>query len=123
MRLAELQQEIDSLHAAFPTLNGSAMPVKRRGRPAKEAAETPSTRKGWSAAARQAVGERMKAYLAEAQGRHINVRGSARSSGIGIPVEKVAQAVGKRTMSAEGRVRIAAAQKKRWARAKRGKKR
>jgi hypothetical protein len=122
MRLVELQQEIDSLHAAFPTLNGMT-PVKRRGRPRKETAEISSKRKGWSAAARRAVGERMKAYWLKRKATASTSEAAPAAVESEAPAQQVAKPAAKRTLSAEGRARIAAAQKKRWAKAKRGKKR
>ena len=60
-RLAELREEMNAIHAAFPDL--------RRGRPAAKAdvaADVPTRRrrKGMSATARKAVSDRMKKYWA-----------------------------------------------------------
>jgi hypothetical protein len=106
LRLAELQQEMAAITAAFPQENG----VRKRGRPAK-ATGKPS-RKGWSDAARAAVGERMKAYWAKRK------PGAEQKAGAAEPATKPKN----RTMSAEGKARIAAAQKKRWAAVRKAKK-
>ena len=67
--VALLIAERDKLNSAIEALQGA---VKRRGRPPKSAipispAEppAPTKRKGMSAAARKAQGERMKAYWAK----------------------------------------------------------
>ena len=113
-RLTELQQEIASLHAAFPDLNGTAR-RRRPGRPAKQAAaEVPVPRKrtGMSAAAKKAVGERMKVYW---QKRKAAVAPQATASAAEAAAEKPeSKPTAERTLSAEGRAKISAAAKKRW---------
>ena len=114
-RLAELQQEIASLHAAFPDLNGAARSSKQRRAPKQSVAEVPlpRTRKGMSAAAKKAVGERMRAYWAKRKGTASapTVPAAANATTEHKPAAKPAA---KRTLSAEGRARISAAAKKRW---------
>jgi hypothetical protein len=106
VRLAELQQEISGLQAAFPELNGSSA-QKRRGRPAKKAAaEIPPPLK------RKEMSPVKKAVTA-----------AVTEIAVAAPEPTTDKPAAKRTMSAEGRARISAAQKKRWAKAKRGKKR
>jgi len=62
VRLAELREEMNAIHAAFPDL--------RRGRPAATQVGIATDvrkrrrRKGMSAAQRKAVGERMRKYWA-----------------------------------------------------------
>jgi hypothetical protein len=120
-RLAELAAEMDAIRAAFSDLGGT--PPKKRGRPATnvtvhsaangtmespEAEEQTPVRRGrkpMSAAAKKAVGERMKAYWAARRTR------PAESEKAPEPESKP---VAKRTLSAEGRARISAAAKKRW---------
>jgi hypothetical protein len=74
VRLAELQSEIDTIHAAFPELRDGASPARRRGRPSKQsqaaatAGDAPQRRRkrrGMSAAKRREVSERMKKYWAQ----------------------------------------------------------
>jgi hypothetical protein len=63
-RLAELQQEIERINRAFPTLRkGKPARVARKQSPQPEQVST-RTRKPMSAAAKKAVGERMKKYWA-----------------------------------------------------------
>ena len=110
VRLAELQQEIASLEAAFPELNGTA-PAPKQGRAAKQGAAAgplPRTRQPMSAAAKKAVGERMKAYWAKRKG--IASTPPAESA----PASAAEKPSAKRRLSAEGRARISAAAKKRW---------
>jgi len=113
-RIAQLQQEIATLHAAFPELNGTAPPAPR-GRAAKQTAAEiplPRKRKGMSAAAKKAVGERMRAYWAQRKGAASTpvVEPAAASA----PEKPAAKPAAKRTLSAEGRAKISAAAKKRW---------
>jgi hypothetical protein len=109
VRLTQLEHELAALRAAFPDLDG-APTGRKRGRPAKlvvsDLTLRPGKRSGWSEEARKAVGERMKAYWAKRRGES--------------KTEIVQEAAPKKkgTMSAEGRARIAAAQRKRWAAAK-----
>jgi hypothetical protein len=128
-RLAELATEIAAIRTAFPDLRDT--PAKKRGRPAATSAvhsaangtaepieaeeEAPAKRgrKPMSAAAKKAVGERMKAYW------------KARKSGSPEPEQAAPsepKPVAKRTLSAEGRARISAAAKKRWRAQRRAKK-
>ena len=79
-RLAELAAEMNAIRTAFPNLGGT--PAKKRGRPvatdgatrtkpqisAKEETPAARKRKPMSAAAKQAVGERMKAYWQKRKG-------------------------------------------------------
>jgi hypothetical protein len=120
-RLAELAAEIAAIRTAFPDLREA--PAKKRGRPATnhsvrsaangtvastQAEEEEPARRGrkpMSAAAKKAVGERMKAYW------------KARKAGPAGPVQTAqseSKPVAKRILSAEGRARISAAAKKRW---------
>ena len=138
-RIAELVEEIDALLKAFPDLGQEqARPVaaastdknaRKRDRPAKsaeasaqaDAAPAKRTRQPMSAAAKKAVGERMRAYWAK--------RKAAASAPVAEPAApaastpKATKPTATRTMSAEARARISAAQKKRWRAARRGKKR
>jgi hypothetical protein len=70
-RLAELQQEVSAIQAAFPD-RGGAPTGRKRGRPAKQVfadIDAPrGKRPGWSDEARKAVGERMKAYWVKKRG-------------------------------------------------------
>jgi hypothetical protein len=123
-RLTELGAEMDALRRAFPEM--AEPTLKKRGRPA---AATPAAREpepapkknGMSPAARKAVARRMKAYWAAKREEKATPAPAAKTPE---PVKaEAAPAKAKRTMSAEGKARIAAAQKKRWAAVKRGKKR
>jgi hypothetical protein len=106
VRLAELQQEISDLQAAFSGAQ-RLLRTKRRGRPAKyTAAEVPLPRK------RKGMSPPKKA-----------VPTAVTETAAAAPEPTTEKPAVKRTMSAEGRARISAAQKKRWAKAKRGKKR
>src|SRR4051794_29215026 len=107
-RIQELQSEIDEIRKAFPEKG------ERRGRPAKAVApasapsEDARTRKPMSAAAKKAIGERMKKYWAKRKG------GAARNVGLEAPAATEGTGKKKRTMSAAARAKISAAQKKRW---------
>ena len=119
-RITELRQELAALHAAFPDLDGASAP-RKRGRIPRKAAPAESDnqgrkRKGMSAAARKAVGERMRAYWA---GR----KGTAAAPAPADINTASPPAAPKRMMSAEARARISAAQKKRWRAQKRSKNR
>jgi hypothetical protein len=120
-RLVELAAEIAAIRTAFPDLRDT--PAKKRGRPATTVAahsgasdteeptpaeeDTPAKRgrKPMSAAAKKAVGERMKAYWKARKA------GSAEAEQ---PAPSEPKPAAKRVLSAEGRARISAAAKKRW---------
>ena len=122
-RLAELAAQMDAIRKAFPDLEaGPAKQRRRRARPSVDAPpvnQAPGdgaarTRKPMSAAAKKAASERMQRYWA------------GRKASIATPVEKAADTTSgkptpKRTLSAEARARISAAQKKRWKTQKRKK--
>jgi hypothetical protein len=129
-RIAELVEEIDALLEAFPDLGQEpARPVaaaatdKNLSKPRRptasasasaqtDAAPATRTRKPMSAAAKKAVGERMKAYWAKRKGTaSVAVTEPATTSAVEEPVAKL---TAKRTLSAEGRAKISAAAKKRW---------
>ncbi|MEP7306386.1 MAG: hypothetical protein ABJA98_12790 [Acidobacteriota bacterium] len=113
-RLAELQQEIAILQAAFPELNRTS-PPPHRGRARKQtAAEVtlPRKRKGMSAAAKKAVGERMKAYWAKRKG--VASAPATQPATASAAEKPAAKPAAKRTLSPEGRAKISAAAKKRW---------
>jgi hypothetical protein len=123
-RLTELRQELANLHAAFPDLDGASAPRKQRRR-TRQAAPAVSDnqarkRKGMPAAARKAARERMRAYWAARK-----ATATAPASIVETADTKVTSTpeAPKRTMSAEARARISAAQKKRWRAQKRGEKR
>jgi hypothetical protein len=138
-RIAELVAEIDALLEAFPDLGQEqARPVatasneanaRKRGlRTASanasaqtDAAPAKRPRKPMSAAAKKAVGERMKAYWQKRKGTAAAPVLEPAPAAANAPEPEKPTA--KRTMSAEARARISAAQKKRWRAAKRGKKR
>lgn len=115
-RLVELQQEMADLLAAFPALDGAS--ASRRRGPRRVATPESDTRNGkrksMSAAARKAVGERMKAYWRKRKGSD-----AAPTAAIAEPTTE--PTVKRRTMSAEARARISAAQKRRWRAQKRRK--
>jgi len=116
LRLAELSAEIDQLHVAFPGLASPAttkIDRQRRsadgdGQPQAPSEETKAPKRNpMSAAAKKAIGERMKRYW------------RARKKSSTPAAEKAAAATPpapsvKRTMSAEARAKISAAQKRRW---------
>jgi hypothetical protein len=113
-RLAELQQELSDIHAAFPELrdliSGSERPKAKSAKIATDMQPAKPGRKssGWTEAQRAAVGLRMKKYWA------------AKRKAAAAPTDATASAskpaaAQTRTMSAEARARISAAQKKRWA--------
>ncbi len=125
-RLAELAAEMNAIRTAFPNLGGA--PAKKRGRPAatngatrtkpqisaKEETAATRKRKPMSAAAKQAVGERMKAYWQKRKGT-----ASAPATEAALAPASTAKPAGvkptaKRTLSPEARARISAAVKKRW---------
>jgi hypothetical protein len=139
-RLAELAAEIDSIQRMFPGLGGATR--KKRGRPTRsglngqgDPAQKASgegrarRRKPMSAAAKKAVGERMRKYWAErrkAEGAPAAV--SVEETTPARTVEKTDKTVKPKAkrgkLSAAGRAAISAAQRKRWAARKRaGKKR
>jgi hypothetical protein len=132
IRLAELAAEVNSIRRAFPDLGGSAgkkggrrtrATIDSNGQPAskpKASVQQERKRKPMSGAAKKSVGERMKKYWAE---RRKAARAPETQSTVDTKSTK-APAVRKRTLSAEARARISAAQKKRWAAQKKvGKKR
>ena len=131
-RLAELQQEVNDIHAAFPDLRGAAPTMRRRATPPAKAprlARTEAVRKatpkpsrsssGWSAAQRQAVGLRMKKYWAakrkSAAATQAETPTPAATNATPASSPSKTEASQKRAMSPEARARISAAQKKRWA--------
>ena len=133
-RLAELAAEVDSIRRMFPDL-GSSRSTKR-GRPARDngadrkaSPEAPARkRKPMSAAAKKAVGERMRRYWAErrqtqgapatdlAAETSVRTHAKADSEAPASTTQKPGKPKGKRgKLSAAGRAAISAAQKKRWA--------
>jgi hypothetical protein len=128
-RLAQLAAEIDSIQRSFPELRAT----KKRGRPPilesqadQRASVGTRKRKPMSAAAKKAVGERMRRYWAARRKAAAEVanNGAAESASVKTQ-EKLVKPTRKRSkLSAAGRAAISAAQKKRWALRKRaGKKR
>jgi hypothetical protein len=132
-RLTELAAEIDAIRSEFPELGtpGSKRSGRRTGstvggsRQPKTSARQSGTaptggRKPMSAAAKRAVAERMRSYWAARKA------GASGSTEAAAPVAKSSpspKGPTKRTMSAEARAKISAAQKKRWATQKRAAKR
>jgi hypothetical protein len=128
-RLAQLAAEIDSIQRSFPDL-GTTTKQRRRGSRKDQTDHralvgTPR-RKPMSAAAKQAVGERMRRYWAARRKAAGAVANDGAPEGTSVETqEKSVTATKKRSkLSAAGRAAISAAQKKRWALRKRaGKKR
>jgi hypothetical protein len=112
-RLEQLQAEAEEIRRVFPDLRTTA---SRNGR-ASAAAETSDGarpgRKPMSAAEKRAVSARMTKYWAG--------RRQARAAGAGDSASPSSSAPKKRTISPEGRARIAEAQKRRWAAARKTK--
>jgi len=113
-RLAELAAERDAIRNAFPDLG--EVPPSKRGRPATTGTVASDQAEGqvaakrgrqpMSAAAKKAVGERMKRYWQRRRASSTHEPEKA--------PEAEAEPTAKRTLSAEGRARISAAAKKRW---------
>jgi hypothetical protein len=136
IRLTELAVEMDSIRGAFPELG--APPGKKRGRPAvapidggvqarqRQLPPRPPEaltrkRQPMSAAAKKAIGERMRKYWAGRKGTSAAASHNAAETE---PVKVEAKAEPKRSiMSAEARAKISAAQKRRWAAHRRAAKR
>jgi hypothetical protein len=117
VRLAELTAEMTAIYRAFPGLDGSKPREPRIVAEGDGEQQAPTRRrKRMSAAQKKAVGERMKKYWA--------ARRKARSAPAAEVTDQAIHAKTapspKRTMSAAARLRISAAQKKRWAAQKGG---
>jgi hypothetical protein len=129
-RITALVAEIDALLETFPDLGqerarsvtaaSTEKNPSKRGRPTArantsaqaDAAPATRTRKPMSAAAKKAVGERMKAYWAKRKvTASVLVTEPATASTVAKPAGKPTT---KRTLSAEGRAKISAAEKSPW---------
>jgi hypothetical protein len=109
-RLTELHQEIHDIERAFPDLRRRPMPRPAASSETRKHSSTPRKRRSMTAAARKAVGERMKKYWAARR----KAAGPQAAESTETKPAKVA-ANQKRNLSTEARARISAAQKKRWA--------
>ena len=124
VRLRELVDEAKNLVGLFPHLRDSfdkdELPLRfivARDSGAVTKHSGVNRRRRMSAATRKAVSERMRRYWAAKKGTATTPVEAADTKTTSVP------AAPKRTMSAEARARISAAQKKRWAKTRRGKKR
>jgi hypothetical protein len=123
--LADLRAERDRLNlaiAAIESLEGTTAPVKR-GRPAKSAATTVPTvkKRTMSAAARKRIAEaQRKRWAAKRAAEKKPAAKTAKASGKKAATKETApRKATKRVVSPEARQRMAKAQQKRWAKAKR----
>jgi hypothetical protein len=138
-QIAQLVAEIDALLKAFPDLGreparpatATETTARKRGRArgnASASIEAPPAkrkrkRKPMPAAARKAVRKPMASYLGQRRESAAAPATEAVPAAASAPEPTTEKPAAKRTISAEGRARIAAAQRKRWAKVKRGKKR